>query len=542
MKPMSRRPGHAVAGACVALTTLSLVTLSCATSGGGAGADAAAPVQRAAKALGGVERMRQLTTVAIKGSVRHWEPEQSVKAGGDMRLSADSAFTQLRDLKGGATRIEWVRKMVYPAPREYRFSEILTANGGWVEGVDSTAMPKETTQTTPPRHAMSGLRAAALRRELLRTSPALLAEMLENPTRISRAEPLSAGGKQLQAVRYQAMPDVSFTVAFDEAGVPARIRTLDADAIHGDSTYDLVLSDWREVAGVKHAFRQSYELNGREVARIELQEVAPGAPIDPAALRPVNGIVLASMPPGPVPYQWVLRRQFYGVHLDSDAVNYDKANPGLKLVDVARGVSQVVGGTHNSLVVELKDSLVVVDAPINEWQSRWTLDAAKARYGGKPVKFLVLSHHHVDHIGGARTYVAEGAAVVAARENREHLARIFTAPHRIDDDALQRRPRPADIIAVGDKHVLQDGTRSVELYRVENPHVEGMLIAYVPDVRVGFVVDIWSPGRDKLGDKLNAGQAAVVAAVNKAGLKPERFAGGHGTVGDYAELASRAAP
>jgi glyoxylase-like metal-dependent hydrolase (beta-lactamase superfamily II) len=272
--------------------------------------------------------------------------------------------------------------------------------------------------------------------------------------------------------------------------------------------------------------------------------VTPNARLDPAALRPVDGLVLTSAPAaGAVPYQWVIRRQFYGVYLDTDAVNYDpKAVPGLKLVDVAPGVSQVVGGSHNSLVVELKDRLVVVDAPINEWQSRWTIDAAKARYGGKPIKTLVLSHHHVDHIGGARTYVAEGAAVVAARENVEHLARMFAAPHRIDDDALQRNPRRADVIGVADKYVLQDGARSIELHRVENPHVEGMLIAYVPDARFGFVVDIWSPGRDKVGDKLNPGQAAVVAAVKKAGLKPERFAGGHGTVGEYKELASKTGP
>jgi glyoxylase-like metal-dependent hydrolase (beta-lactamase superfamily II) len=76
---------------------------------------------------------------------------------------------------------------------------------------------------------------------------------------------------------------------------------------------------------------------------------------------------------------------------------------GLKLVELAPNVQQVVGGSHNGLVVAMKDHLVVFDALINEWQWRFTIDAAKARYPGKPVRYLVLTHHQPDHAGGART-------------------------------------------------------------------------------------------------------------------------------------------
>jgi hypothetical protein len=66
-----------------------------------------------------------------------------------------------------------------------------------------------------------------------------------------------------------------------------------------------------------------------------------------------------------------------------------------------------------------------------------------------------------------------------------------------------------------------------------------MLIRYIPDARLGFCTDLWSPGRNQLGDKPTPAQADVVATVKKLGLKPERFTGGHGTVDSYAE---RAAP
>src|SRR5438270_840969 len=112
---------------------------------------------------------------------------------------------------------------------------------------------------------------------------------------------------------------------------------------------------------------------------------------------------------------------------------------------------------------------------------------------------------------------------------------MFAARHEIDGDALQKSPRKATIEEIADRKVLDDGHRKVEILRVDNPHADGLLVAYVPDAKLGYVVDIWSPGRDKLSDKPTPGQAALVAAVAKFSSTPERFAGGHGSVAGVAE-------
>jgi len=62
----------------------------------------------------------------------------------------------------------------------------------------------------------------------------------------------------------------------------------------------------------------------------------------------------------------------------------------------------------------------------------------------------------------------------------------------------------------------------------------------VDDAKLGFVTDLWSPGRDPLPAKPNAALLSVVNTVKRAGIEPTRFAGGHGAVGDYAELAKLA--
>ena len=507
---------------------------------------ALALVDRALDASGGAQTMAALQTVTVKGHVRHWEPEQSYAAGGEMRLAGDSTFVIARDLGMDVARVEWVRKLVYPSQREYRFTEVVTPSAGYVQGVDSTSRTKQSLDSNPPHHAMSGFRLTAAQRELLRTSPRLLWLMKSQPNRLARVADVAVDGKRLGAVKFTAAAGFPFIVMFDaDTGLPARVRTLDDDNIQGDSTYDLVLSDWRAVQGLKFAHQQIYELNGKQIGRIELEEVRVNPLLAAARFEIPAGILDGAPKPvaaRDVPFQWVLRRQNIGVYLDSDRVRYDpQVSRGLRLAELAPGVQQVVGGTHNSLIVELDKSLVVFDAPIDEWQSRWTIDAARKRFPGKKVKYLVLTHHHMDHAGGVRTYVAEGATVVVGAGNAAHFQKVFKAPHTLHRDALQRRPRAAQVIEVANKKVLSDGKREVVVYRVDNPHAEGMLLGYVPRARLGFVADLWSPGRDKLGDKLTPGQEAIVAAVKKAGIVPERMAGGHGSVAEYPLLETVAA-
>ena len=55
----------------------------------------------------------------------------------------------------------------------------------------------------------------------------------------------------------------------------------------------------------------------------------------------------------------------------------------------------------------------------------------------------------------------------------------------------------------------------------------------MPDLKLGLVTDIWNPGPTVTASNPNL--ASVIHAVDKLGLKPTKFAGGHGGVGDYAQ-------
>ena len=521
------------------MLALSLFVASCATL--------QSPTQqlvgRGVQAVGGPDKLAGVTTYYEKGTIKQWEPEQSQRAGGESRFAADANFETLVDVGTATTAIDWSKKLVYPSPRQFTYTEVVTPEVGYVSGIDSNGRTKQSLDATPPAHNMSGLRLAATQREVLRSSPLLLLQMHKSPDRVKAVADVTVAGVAYPAVEYRPAANQTLTVMFDRAtGRPARIRTLDYDNIQGDVTYDLVLSDWKAFEGVQVATTRKYELNGRNVMDVTVTDARPNASFASDRIAIPDAFRTGAPKPATdtVPFQWVIRRQFIGTYLDSDVPSYDtRATSSLRLVQVAPGVQHVVGGSHHSLLVEMKDHLVVFDAPVSDWHSTWVIGAAQVKYTGKPIKYLVLTHHHMDHAGGVRGYAAQGATIVTGKGTAEHFRKMLAAPMTRNPDLPARDLSRTPIIEVADKHVLSDGQREVHAYVVDpNPHSEGLMIGYVPDAKLGFVTDIWSPSPAPLGDKLNPGQAAVVATVKKAGITPERFAGGHGSVGDYAPLAA----
>ena len=494
-------------------------------------------VNRAVDAMGGADALAGIKTISAKGTTKQWEPEQSDVPGGEMRFANESSFDAVLDRTRRAARYDYEKKFAYPAPRTYKFSEIVTPDAGYVLGIDTTARNAQNVQMNPPAHAMSSVRLATTQRETMRgTATGLLLNMRNNPDQVQPAPDVVVGGVAYPAVSYGP-----YIVAFDaQTGLPARVRTLDYDNVWGDVNYDLVYSQWRDFGGIKIPMHRNSELNGRVIAEATFTELSINPPVDGAKFD-VPAAVRASAPKpatGNVPYQWVLRRQFIGTYLDSENLSYDSraAGGGLRLQELAPGVQHVVGGSHNSLLVEMNSYLVVFDAPVTDAQSNWVIDAARAKYPGKPIRYLVLTHHHMDHTGGVRAYAAQGATLVVGQGAGEHFRKVLAAPFTRNPDLRPTDLSRTPVIEVADKYVISDARREVAAYRVDNPHAKAYLLGYVPDAKLGYVTDLWNPGRDPLPSKITPSLAAVVAGVKQHGIQPARFAGGHGSSADFAPL------
>jgi hypothetical protein len=147
----------------------------------------------------------------------------------------------------------------------------------------------------------------------------------------------------------------------------------------------------------------------------------------------------------------------------------------------------------------------------------------------------------MDHAGGVRGVLAEGAVLVVGQGSREHFRKVLAAPMTRNPDMKPVDFSQVQILEVPESHVMRDSTgRQVVAYAIlDNPHAKGMLLAYVPHAKLGFVTDLWTPGLP-LPDKTNPALTSVVNTVKRAGIDPERFAGGHGSNAPYDGLAKLA--
>jgi glyoxylase-like metal-dependent hydrolase (beta-lactamase superfamily II) len=267
---------------------------------------------------------------------------------------------------------------------------------------------------------------------------------------------------------------------------------------------------------------------------VTYKEVTANPTIAADAFAMPDAVKAAAKPPatGNVPYQWVIRRIFLGRFLDSDGI-IAPLGTGLKLVELAPNVQHVQGGTANNLIVAMKDHLVVFDAPYGELQSRWVIDEAKKKYPGKPIKYLVLTHHHMDHTGGTRTFMAEGATVIVPAPDKAYFEKVARMPHTIVPDELAKKKRAVKVQEVKDQMSFKDDSDEIRLYNITNPHADGMILGHIVKENVVWVTDILSP-RGPI--ERNAGTLAVGEAFKKYGITGSTIAGGHGATAKQADI------
>ena len=161
---------------------------------------------------------------------------------------------------------------------------------------------------------------------------------------------------------------------------------------------------------------------------------------------------------------------------------------------MGEGVYYLTGATHHSLVVEMKDHIVLVDVPNNVARATAVLAKAKELVPNKPIRYLVTSHHHWDHLGGIRMAMNEGATIVTHQSNKAFLERVAKTAHTINPDPLSTSKKGAKIQTVGDKGVLTDGSRTIELHLLKGyEHTGDMLVVYLPKEKLLAEPDAFTP-------------------------------------------------
>ena len=154
-------------------------------------------------------------------------------------------------------------------------------------------------------------------------------------------------------------------------------------------------------------------------------------------------------------------------------------------VDGTDGVYIFRNGNHQAMFIVTKDGVIATD-PVAYGKptgGQAYVDAIK-KVTDKPIKYLVYSHHHYDHIAGGKAFKDAGAKIVAHRRATERL-KMLNDPHTpIPDESVSNRVR-----------TIKLGGTTLELKYVGLNHSDSTLVMRLPKEKIVFIVDLLPVGR-----------------------------------------------
>ena len=183
---------------------------------------------------------------------------------------------------------------------------------------------------------------------------------------------------------------------------------------------------------------------------------------------------------------------------------------------------------YKVLFVDFKDYIWVMEAPVGDAAARDAINRIKETIPNKPIKYVAVTHHHADHSGGVRTFIAEGVTLLTTKGNRNYFEQMTKSRFTIAPDALTLNPQPPKMEFIENgKRVFTDGVTTVELYDIgPSPHAEEMLIAYLPKEKILYEADIF----DGLFDSRYPSTAHLIKWIEQKKLAVEKIVPVHGTV------------
>lgn len=149
-------------------------------------------------------------------------------------------------------------------------------------------------------------------------------------------------------------------------------------------------------------------------------------------------------------------------------------------VDRADGVYIFRNGGHQAMFIVTPDGVIATD-PVAYGRPTGGADyvAEIRKITDKPIKYLIYSHHHYDHIAGGKAFKDAGATIIAHWRAKERLAVV-------QDPAT---PLP-DMVVEDSGTVLRFGGKIVELSYVGLNHSDSTLVMRLPQDELIFLVDL----------------------------------------------------
>lgn len=465
-------------------TLSALLLASCATME----PDARPLLQQSDQAMGGV----QLRTLRYAGSGTGATFGQAYNPGGAWPRLNYSSFAREIDYDNGALREEFARNRAEPAGGgavplmgmgEQRSVGLLRGESAWnLVGTSAMAVPLAVTERM---------------HDLWTTPHGVVKAALRNGATVHSEGPLSV-------VTFTERSRFRAVAWINADGLVERVESVLPNPVLGDMRVVTRYLAYRDFGGVKFPTRIEQEQGGFPVLELNVSQVQP------------NLAVAIEVPAA--------------VQSFAERVTVEQAAPGVWFL---------AGGSHNSVVIEMKDHLILVESPLYDGRALAVFEAARTLAPGKPVRYVINSHHHFDHSGGLRTAVAEGATLVTSEQARDWFEQVLSNPNTIRVDRMAATGRKAVLTSVSTRRTFSDGERALHVFMIEDSlHAQGFMMVWLPTERLLIEADAFTPGPPNAPPpaQVNANNLNLVRNIERLQLDVDRILPLHGRLVPASEL------
>ena len=140
-------------------------------------------------------------------------------------------------------------------------------------------------------------------------------------------------------------------------------------------------------------------------------------------------------------------------------------------------------GNHQAMFVVTGDGVIATDpVAYGRPQGGAAYVAEIRKVTDKPIRYLVYSHHHFDHIAGGQAFKDAGAKIIAHKRAKERLAAVKDPFTPLPDEVFEK------------SRTLKLGGTTLELTYLGLNHSDSTIVMRLPKEKILFAVDFLPVG------------------------------------------------
>jgi cyclase len=163
-------------------------------------------------------------------------------------------------------------------------------------------------------------------------------------------------------------------------------------------------------------------------------------------------------------------------------------------VDVKQSGPQNSFGANAGIVIG-RDGIVVIDTLISSKQAKGFIKDIRA-VSDKPIRYVVNTHHHLDHSFGNSEFQKLGAVIISHLNDRNNAVRHSeealknSKGYGLSEQDMEGTTIAYPSLVFSDRMEIDLGDQKIQLIYTKPSHTDGSILVHLPDKKVLFAGDI----------------------------------------------------